>query len=199
MAEFNKDHIEVFLGVVRKYMQVRGSLSQKDLAELTDTGVSTMSRFLNQKTTEFNPQLIAKIVAFLEIPLHEIIDFVEEDFADKFIRLVKFYKQDNKMNEEQEGETDQLLNVFSPGGGTFSSAQSVSISCSTSGSTIRYTTNGVDPTSSSPVYSGPISVSSGSVTIKARAFRSGWIDSNVAAAIFTTPKAATKFGNVFIA
>ena len=62
--------------------------------------------------------------------------------------------------------------TFTPPGGTFSSAQSVSISCTTSGATIRYTTNGVDPTSSSAVYSGPISVISGSVTIKARAFKS---------------------------
>lgn len=94
MAEFNEDKIELFLGVVRKYMQVRGSLSQKDLAELTEVGVSTMSRFLNRKTTELNPQLIAKIVSKLNIPLHEIIDFVEEDYADRFIRLVKFYRDD---------------------------------------------------------------------------------------------------------
>jgi transcriptional regulator with XRE-family HTH domain len=94
MSEFNKDYLENFLGTVRKYMQVRGSLSQKELAELTETGVSTMSRFLNQKTTELNPQLLAKIVAKLNIPLHEIIDFVEEDYADRFIRLVKFYKDE---------------------------------------------------------------------------------------------------------
>jgi transcriptional regulator with XRE-family HTH domain len=96
MAEFKSDKIESFLGVVRKYMQMRGAMSQKDLAELTDVGVSTMSRFLSQKSTEINPQLIAKITAKLNIPLHEMIDFVEEDFADRFIRLVKFYKDDKE-------------------------------------------------------------------------------------------------------
>lgn len=94
MAEFRKERVEHFLGVVRKYMQVRGAMSQKDLAEQTDVGVSTMSRFLSQKSTELNPQLIAKITAKLNIPLHEMIDFVEEDFADRFIRLVKFYKDE---------------------------------------------------------------------------------------------------------
>ena len=99
MAEFKRERVEMFLGVVRKYMQVRGAMSQKDLAEQTDIGVSTMSRFLSQKSTELNPQLIAKITAKLHIPLHEMIDFVEEDFADRFIRLVKFYKDELKDSE----------------------------------------------------------------------------------------------------
>ncbi|HAZ13123.1 MAG: hypothetical protein A2X86_10035 [Bdellovibrionales bacterium GWA2_49_15] len=98
MAEFNKDKVEMFLGVVRKYMQMRGVGSQKDLATLTEIGISTMSRFLNQKTTDLNAQMIAKITACLNIPLHEMIDFVEENFADKFIRLVKFYK-DEEVNK----------------------------------------------------------------------------------------------------
>lgn len=102
MAEFNKDYLDQFLGVVRKYMQVRGPMSQKELAVVSEVGVSTMSRFLNQKTSELNAQLIAKIVAKLDIPLHEIIDFVEEDYADKFIRLVKFYK--NEAADDSEGE-----------------------------------------------------------------------------------------------
>lgn len=95
MAQFRKDQLEMYLGIVRKYMQVRGPMSQKDLAEATDTGVSTMSRFLNLQTKELNPQLIAKITAYLAIPLHEIIDFVEEGFTEQFIRLVKFYKGDD--------------------------------------------------------------------------------------------------------
>ena len=99
MAQFKKDNIDIFLGVVRKYMQVRGSLSQKDLAETTEVGVSTISRFLNQKTSELNPQLIGKIVAKLQIPMHEIIDFVDEAYTDRFIKLVKFYRED-----ETEGE-----------------------------------------------------------------------------------------------
>ncbi len=106
MAEFKKDKVEMFLGVTRKYMQMRGAMSQKDLAEQTDVGVSTMSRFLSQKSTELNPQLIAKITAKLNIPLHEMIDFVEEDFADRFIRLVKFYKDELKDGdlEDEAGE-----------------------------------------------------------------------------------------------
>jgi transcriptional regulator with XRE-family HTH domain len=120
MSEFKKANVEIFLGVVRKYMQVRGPLSQKDLAELTDVGVSTMSRFLTMKTSELNPQLIAKIVAKLNVPLHEVIDFVEEDYADKFIRLVKFYKHEPggemsgpPMGDEEEDSFDEKPSIFS--------------------------------------------------------------------------------------
>lgn len=99
MAEFNDDKLEMFLGAIRKYMQVRGPMSQKELAELSEVGVSTMSRFLSKKTTELNPQLIAKMVAKLNIPLYEIIDFVEEDYTDRFVRLVKFYKDEGGEGE----------------------------------------------------------------------------------------------------
>lgn len=109
MAEFRKEQVEVFLGVVRKYMQVRGALSQKDLAELTEVGVSTMSRFLSLKTTELNAQLIAKIVAKLNIPLHEMIDFVDEGFSDRFIRLVKFYKDESPGAQPPEGIEKSMI------------------------------------------------------------------------------------------
>lgn len=73
--------------------------------------------------------------------------------------------------------------TFNPSGGSYSSAQSVTISCSTSGATIRYTTNGGTPTSSSSVYNSPINISS-NTTIKAKAFKSGWSDSAVASATY---------------
>jgi len=113
MAEFKKDKLDTFLGVTRKYMQVRGAMSQKELAEQTDVGVSTMSRFLSQKSSELNPQLIAKITAKLNIPLHEMIDFVEEDFADRFIRLVKFYKDELNDSEFDPDSVEATTNAGS--------------------------------------------------------------------------------------
>ncbi len=106
MAEFKKTKIESYLATVRKYMQLRGGMSQKDLAEKTDVGVSTMSRFLSLKSTELNPQLIAKITAKLDIPLHEMIDFVDEEFSERFVRLVKFYK--DELNAGQEPDLNEL-------------------------------------------------------------------------------------------
>ncbi len=81
--------------------------------------------------------------------------------------------------------------TFSPVGGTYNAAQSVTISDTTAGSTIFFTTNGTTPTTSSTVYSGPISVSS-SQTINAIATTSGFSQSAVGSAAYTIniPQAA---------
>lgn len=94
MIHFTPDFLDIFLAVVRKYMQLRGVATQKDLAELTNTGISTMSRFLNLKTSTVDEQVVAKIIAALDIPLHEIIDGVEEDSTDTLKKLVLFYKDE---------------------------------------------------------------------------------------------------------
>ncbi len=71
--------------------------------------------------------------------------------------------------------------TFSPPEGAYESAQSVTISCLTAGATIYYTTNGVDPTTSSTVYSGAIAVPD-DLTIKAIAVKSGLTNSAIASA-----------------
>ncbi|MBV8674915.1 MAG: chitobiase/beta-hexosaminidase C-terminal domain-containing protein [Acidobacteriaceae bacterium] len=74
--------------------------------------------------------------------------------------------------------------TFSPAGGSYSSAQTVSISTSTSGATIHYTTDGSTPSASSAVYSGPLTVSS-TETLQAIAVESGYSNSSVATAAYT--------------
>ena len=73
---------------------------------------------------------------------------------------------------------------FSPGGGSFTSAQSVTISDATSGAVIHYTTNGSTPTASSATYGGAINVAS-TTTLQAIAVKSGSTDSAVASATYT--------------
>jgi transcriptional regulator with XRE-family HTH domain len=111
MIKFVPENTEMFLAVVRKYMQLRGSLTQKDLAEALNIGISTMSRFLNQKTKELDPQLIASIIAKLNIPLHEVIDFVDEDSTQMFKKLVSFYKEQESADTEGgvSEETDNAI------------------------------------------------------------------------------------------
>jgi N-acetylneuraminic acid mutarotase len=82
---------------------------------------------------------------------------------------------------------------FSPVAGTYTSAQSVTISDATAGATIYYTTNGVTPTTSSAIYTTAIAVSS-TETLQAIATASGYSTSSVAIAAYTiTPPAATPF------
>lgn len=60
--------------------------------------------------------------------------------------------------------------VISPRSGSFVHSVTVSMSCSTANTTIRYTTDGTEPTSSSTLYTAPISIVS-TTTINAKAFR----------------------------
>jgi hypothetical protein len=82
--------------------------------------------------------------------------------------------------------------VISPAGGTYSAAQSVTITDSTAGATIYYTTNGTTPTASSTQYTGAIAVGA-TETIEAIAVASGFSNSAVASATYTIslPAAAT--------
>jgi hypothetical protein len=73
--------------------------------------------------------------------------------------------------------------TFSPAAGTYTGTQSVSLSSATAGATIRYTTNGSDPTGASPAYSTPLSVAA-SGTLKALAQATGYTDSSIASAAY---------------
>jgi len=73
---------------------------------------------------------------------------------------------------------------FSPAAGTYTSAQSITISDAVAGATIYYTTDGSTPTTSSSVYTHPITVSS-TETVKAMAVAAGDTNSGVASAAYT--------------
>lgn len=68
--------------------------------------------------------------------------------------------------------------TISPAGGSYSSSVSVSITSSISGTTIRYTDDGSDPSLASPVYAGAFNVST-SATIKARSYKTGYEPSGI--------------------
>lgn len=81
-------------------------------------------------------------------------------------------------------ESQVAAPTFSPIAGTYSTPQTVTISSATTGATIYYTTNGTTPTTSSTVYSAPITVSS-TTTVQAIATKSGFFNSSVASATYT--------------
>jgi alpha-tubulin suppressor-like RCC1 family protein len=72
-----------------------------------------------------------------------------------------------------------------PAGGNFQGAVSVAISGPAS-ATVRYTTDGTDPSESAAVYGGPLTFSS-TTTLKARAFRADSTQSAVMTEAYTNP------------
>jgi RHS repeat-associated protein len=74
--------------------------------------------------------------------------------------------------------------TFSPAAGSYGSSQTVTISDSTSGTTIYYTTNGTTPTTSSTKYTSAITVNS-TETVEAIGAHTGDTNSAVASAAYT--------------
>jgi autotransporter-associated beta strand protein len=77
--------------------------------------------------------------------------------------------------------------VFSPGSGAYAGNPAITIT-SDPAATIRYTTNGTDPTAGSTLYTGPVIVPSNveNYQIKAIAFKPGQTDSNITTATYNT-------------
>jgi len=74
--------------------------------------------------------------------------------------------------------------VFSVSAGSYSAAQTVSISDGTEAATIYFSTDGTTPTTASSVYSSPITVGT-SETLQAIAIASGYTTSSMASATYT--------------
>ncbi|MGO9009898.1 MAG: chitobiase/beta-hexosaminidase C-terminal domain-containing protein, partial [Bryobacteraceae bacterium] len=83
--------------------------------------------------------------------------------------------------------------TFSPAGGTYTAPQTVTLSSTTIGATIRYTLDGSTPSETAgTVYTAPFTVS-GTTTVKAIAYATGLTDSSVATATYTIKAAAPTF------
>lgn len=75
--------------------------------------------------------------------------------------------------------------TFTPPGGTYPTAQTVSLSSTTDGSSIYYTTDGTAPTTASKLYSTPITAAGPFDTIRAITVKSGYKSSSVSATSYT--------------
>ena len=73
--------------------------------------------------------------------------------------------------------------TFSPAPGTYSSSQTVTLSDATAGAKIYYTTNGTTPTTTSSLYSKPITASA-TTTIEAIAVATNYGNSSVASGVY---------------
>jgi hypothetical protein len=83
--------------------------------------------------------------------------------------------------------------VFDPKAGVFANAVTVKATTATAGATIRYTTDGKDPTSASPVFPAAGVPLARTTTLKARGFKVGMTDSDVTSGVYTLKVAAPVF------
>ena len=85
--------------------------------------------------------------------------------------------------------------TFSPGGGSYSTTQTVTISSVTQSATIYYTTDGSTPSTNSAVYSGAVTVAS-SETVQALATYTGFSNSNIGSATYIIQASTPTFSPV---
>ena len=77
--------------------------------------------------------------------------------------------------------------VFNPPGGSYTEPVNVTMTSTTPGAIIRYTTNGNDPDESSTLYSAPVAIST-QTTLKAKAFAEEMLPSVVTTANYIFPQ-----------
>ncbi|MFN4255685.1 MAG: CotH kinase family protein [Saprospiraceae bacterium] len=77
-----------------------------------------------------------------------------------------------------QSQTVAPVSVSAPGG-KYAGSLTLSLSCPTSGASIRYTTDGSIPTATSPIYTAPLTLTT-TTPLRARAFKTGQTASTVA-------------------
>ena len=115
----------------------------------------------------------------------DIVDGFDDPYEDVYVRIR--YDGSTAVRTIDDITLTEVMPVatptFSVDAGTYTSIQSVTISCDTDGATIYYTTDGTDPTSSSTEYTSAVSIDH-SCTLKAIAIK-GDDESNIASAAYT--------------
>jgi hypothetical protein len=118
--------------------------------------------------------------------------------GDGTSKRIRAYATKSGMSDSDPAQADYVINysynrvatpALTPPGGSYTSAQTVAISCATTGSTIRYTLDGSTPSDTAgDLYPGPILISSNK-TLKAIAYKGGMANSVIASAdySFRTP------------
>ena len=154
-----------YVGVTTRALLIRGSVTN-EIASVSPTATSP---------SEYSGQVTVNAAAT------HILRFVQTGVSgDKANIIDNVTFQMAKLPEP----------TFSPAAGAFTTdSVDVTLACATAGATIRYTLDGSEPTSSSTVYSAPITIDV-STTIKAKAFKSGYVASDTASATYTVAERA---------
>lgn len=102
-------------------------------------------------------------------------------FILRFNTNFQIAPRDNNDIVEVTVEPDQVATpTFTPAGGTYNEPLSITIACATPDATIYYTTDGTEPSDASTLYSGEFTLQAGVYTVKAIAYKTDMLPSEIA-------------------
>lgn len=164
------------------YVDIIGVIGQDPGTQWTaDGGFSTLNKTLVRKPTVVSGVTVNPTISTPAVTT----DFVT--MGTEWLLYDQDYIADLGMHTFNPGGGEMVETPsFDPPAGVYFSPFSVSISTSTVGASIYYTTNGDVPSEASTPFTTPIQVSA-TTTIKAIAYLDGYIDSAIATAIYTFP------------
>ena len=187
-AKYLHIHVAAWNGVDNLSLNItpNENVAPTSVALTANSGIANSSPFTfsgDPSTSDYY-----KVITFTEALTSETVFTFTTSIAKRFVIW--------GVNSEEEGSNPPTPTcatpTFSPAAGTYTQAQNVSISCATEGATIYYTTNGNDPTTSSSVYSTPLTISQ-TTTVKAIAVKDGYDDSSVASATYTIAQSVSGY------
>lgn len=116
-----------------------------------------------------------------------LLNITENKNSDE-VRSTEIYIRDKTTTLEDtltiiQEATPVATPIITPTGGIYTSAQTITITCETDGAEIRYTLDESEPKETSELYSGGIYLDE-ETTIKAKAFKTDRIESQIATEIF---------------
>lgn len=131
-----------------------------------------------------NESLASLVVEDMDGQDRSDLDIGADEFSSAPIEIVPLTTADVGPNAPSE-IAQVAAPSFNPPAGTYSSAQTVTISTTTPNASIQYTTDGSTPTPTTGTpYTGPVTISA-TTTLKAIAFASGLADSAVTSGTYT--------------
>ncbi len=159
------------------------ALDAEGIAALTGANTGSLIKISGECTSESSKYYIAGVQLYNQLYSFSVS-------AGTNYECTGVYVQYNTTNEilprsaaDIVAQTSVANPTFSPAAGEYTEVQNVTLSCTTDGATVYYTTDGTNPTNESTAYSSAIEVGA-SMTIKAIAYK-GEDHSEVVSAAYT--------------
>ena len=80
MIKFKKYQLHQFFNIIKKYMKVRS---------IGFFQTQKVNKLFKTKEKDLSASYLAKIICGLNIPVYEVVDYIEDDYVDHLVMLIR--------------------------------------------------------------------------------------------------------------